>query len=211
MSALVLAARPRPSYASHNVKQRRIVARTERSEGRVRLRSSNGAPGFHFVQSGLRSYERKKGSGTPADALSHVPHASGARGAPRKGRLAPPSAYGRARLPAFHHGSRQGTYVTHGAAQAMLPGTRSERALPAIAYPSPVSTSRAGPSAGRLMPEPPESGGDEAPPAGTALAPAARHHRTASLRARFDSRRNVTDLGTGVKGVVVIIVTNQCG
>jgi hypothetical protein len=26
------------------------------------------------------------------------------------------------------------------------------------------------------MPEPPESGDDEAPPAGTALAPAVRHH-----------------------------------
>ena len=34
-------------------------------------------------------------------------------------------------------------------------------------------TSRAGHSAGRLMPKPPGSGGDEPPPAGTALAPSA--------------------------------------
>jgi hypothetical protein len=52
--------------------------------------------------------------------------------------------YGRARLPAFHLGSAKGTYVTQGATQAMLPGTRSERVLPAFACPSPVSTSHAG-------------------------------------------------------------------
>ena len=54
-----------------------------------------------------RKDERKKGSGTPADAVVQVPHASGVRGAPRKGGLRRPSACGRARLPAFHHGSRQ--------------------------------------------------------------------------------------------------------
>ena len=43
----------------------------------------------------------------------------------------------------------KGTYVTQGATQAMLPGTRSERVLPAFACPSPVSTSRAGRNAGR--------------------------------------------------------------
>jgi hypothetical protein len=43
----------------------------------------------------------------------------------------------------------KGTYVTQGATQAMLPGTRSERVLPAFACPSPVSTSRADRSIGR--------------------------------------------------------------
>jgi hypothetical protein len=43
----------------------------------------------------------------------------------------------------------KGTYVTFGAAQAMLPGTRSVRVLPAFACPSPVSTSRADRSIGR--------------------------------------------------------------
>ena len=48
----------------------------------------------------------------------------------------------------------KGTYVTPGATQAMLPGTWSDRVLPAFACPSPVSTSRADRSIGRLMPEP---------------------------------------------------------
>ena len=43
----------------------------------------------------------------------------------------------------------KGTYVTQGATQAMLPGTWSERVLPAFACPSPVSTSRADRSIGR--------------------------------------------------------------
>jgi hypothetical protein len=54
--------------------------------------------------------------------------------------------------------------------------------------PDPVaaSTSHTGHSAGRLMPEPPESKGDEPSPAGTALAPPAAVTRQASFeRARF--------------------------
>src|ERR1700691_1757294 len=39
------------------------VARIEQSEIRGRSKSFNAAPGFHFVQSGLR--RRNKGSGTP--------------------------------------------------------------------------------------------------------------------------------------------------
>jgi hypothetical protein len=58
----------------------------------------------------------------------------------------------------------------------------SPRALPAPACPSPVSTSRAGPSAGRLMPKPPERGSDKPPLAGTALAPPAEVTRPASFR-----------------------------
>ena len=44
----------------------------------------------------------------------------------------------RARLTAFHHGSRpRELFHPKGSAQARLPGTRSERALPAFACPSP--------------------------------------------------------------------------
>ena len=89
--------------------------------------------------------------------------------------------------------------------QAMLPGTRPERTIlqarpnrgakdPAPfkrVLPAPnlsqssESTSRAGHSAGRMMPKPPGSKGDEPKPAGTALAPPAVVRRPASLiRAR---------------------------
>ncbi len=62
--------------------------------------------------------------------------------------------------------------------------------------------------AGRLFPEPPGSGGDEPPPAGTALAPDNRGHRLPSCsRARFDDRcsRN----GDGCQGTVAEIVTGH--
>src|ERR1700690_3446073 len=87
---------------------------------------------------------KKKGSGTPANAgrTTRTHTAGGARHG-RSG-LRRAVRYGRARLPAFHLGSAKGTYVTQGATQAMLPGTRSERVLPAFACPSPVSTSHAG-------------------------------------------------------------------
>ena len=39
----------------------------------------------------IRATKKKKGSGTPADAVFHVPHASSVRVAPRRRRLAPPS------------------------------------------------------------------------------------------------------------------------
>ena len=50
-------------------------------------------------------FQQIKGSGTPAGAVVHGLYASGAQGAPRKGGLRRPSALGRARLPAFHHGT----------------------------------------------------------------------------------------------------------
>ncbi len=46
----------------------------------------------------------------------------------------------------------------------------NEADVPPVPHPVAASTSRAGHSAGRLMPEPPESKGDEPLPAGTALA-----------------------------------------
>src|SRR5580692_11420599 len=48
--------------------------------------------------------------------------------------------------------SPKGVIVPKAQLQARLPGTWSERALPAFACPSPASTSRPGHNAGRLMP-----------------------------------------------------------
>ena len=98
---------------------------------------------------------------------------------------------GRARLPAFHRGSCQrNSCIPTAQLRARLRGasTAKWRALSRPA-PAPVaaSTSRAGHSAGRLIPEPPESSSDEPPPAGTALAPPAAVTRLASFSER-DSR-----------------------
>jgi hypothetical protein len=54
----------------------------------------------------------------------------------------------RARLSASHRGSRQAVHYLLTQLQATLPGTWSRRALPALSYPSPGSTSRAGHSTG---------------------------------------------------------------
>ena len=80
------------------------VARMERSVIRVRSSGFTAAPGFHFVSSGLRnSYDqtnkRKRNAGRRGIPR---PARNGARGAPRRRRLAPPFRFGRARLPAFH-------------------------------------------------------------------------------------------------------------
>src|SRR5580704_5283389 len=108
------------------------------------------------------SYEckrkKKKESGTPKNADPYPPHLW-VRLALCKGRspiCVPP------RL------SPKGVIVPKAQLQARLPGTWSERVLPAFACPSPASTSRPGHNAGRLMPKPPGSGSDEPPPAGTA-------------------------------------------
>ena len=85
---------------------------------------------------------------------------------------------GRARLSAFHCGSCQGeSFIPEaqprpcflrlgGSAGSYGPPSGEDlcappRALPAPACPSPASTSRTGHNAGRLMPEPPECGGDD--------------------------------------------------
>ena len=116
----------------------------------------------HESQASQKRTKERKGSRTPKGAsLSSALARCGARPA------------GRARLPAFHCGSRQGdcssprlslsqaSCDSAGACEPMdrQPGRvshASPRALPAPACPSPVSTSRAGHSAGRLMPKPPE-------------------------------------------------------
>ena len=158
------------------------VARIERSEIRSAIEKleSSRLPGFHFVQPG---YEKEKGSGTPADALSSA-RTSGCGARHGRSGLRRPSAIGRARLPAFHHGSSQGVcgplvrsgpgFVGNGprgGCYSALP-TSSDAPRAPVVVPA------------GMMPGPPGSKADEAPPAGTALAPAARHHPAASLRAR---------------------------
>ena len=101
---------------------------------------------------------KNKGCGTPANAVQQPPHLAM--------RLAPCKARSPDGVPPRF--SPKGVIVPKAQLQARLPGTRSERALPAIACPSPASTSRPGHNAGRLMPKPPGSGSDEPPPAGTA-------------------------------------------
>ena len=116
--------------------------------------ASNAAPGFHFVQSRLR---RKIRSGTPTSVITIL------RVLRRGARLAK-----RARLSAFHRGSRQRDYSSQrpgvrpcflGLSRSARSGTAAPtggrrphaapRALPAPSCPSPASTSRAGHSAGR--------------------------------------------------------------
>ena len=112
--------------------------------------------------------------------------------------------FGSARLSAFHRGSRPRDYSSQRlsvrpcflglgrsvwSCTAASTGRRrpcaAPRALPAPEKQRPVpvqrSTSHAGHSAGRMMPKPPESGSDEPPRAGTALAPPAAVTRPASL------------------------------
>ena len=86
-------------------------------------------------------------------------------------RLAPPSACGRARLPAFHHGTCGSDRTPPLSSSHALPGTglAEGRALPAPGRPSAAGfTPRSGRNAGRAFyPEPPGSGDGEPPPAGT--------------------------------------------
>ena len=129
----------------------------------------------------------KQGSGTPTDAVSHDPYASGARGAPRRGWLAPTLRL-RARSPVGvpPRFSRQRPNATAQLQFTRFLGQNSLGTGVTRALPSQCSGLPRGPvvmPAGRFGPKPPGSGGDEAPPAGTVPAPAVRHHRTASLRA----------------------------
>jgi hypothetical protein len=71
--------------------------------------------------------QKKKGSGTPTNAGHH-----------RRILRCGTHPAGRARLSAFHHGSHLREYsIPKAQLQARLPGTRSVRALPAFACPSP--------------------------------------------------------------------------
>ena len=129
---------------------------------------------------------------------------------PRSGRR-------RARLSAFHRGSRHGECSSPrlGVRPCFLGLGRSVRSCdrqsgrgPNAApgrypgrntCPSPASTSRTGPSAGRMMPKPPECDSDEPPPAGTALAPPAAVQATSVPSRERDSRPLVSKSEAEVK------------
>ncbi len=122
--------------------------------------------------SGLRTKE--KGSGTPADALSSVPHQRVRSRHGKVGLRRPVRC--RARSPAGVPPRLLPRRVSHpqGATRAMLRGTAASTRRASLRrryLHFQRCTSRAGHNAGRLMPEPPECAADEATPAGTALAP----------------------------------------
>ena len=113
-------------------------------------------------------------------------------GGNRRGRGSRPA--GRARLPAFHRGSCQRDCPSprlsvrpcflglgrsaRSCRHRPTGGERSSAAPRALPAPrlsqSSESTSRAGPCAGKMMPEPPECDSDEPPPAGAATRSAGR-------------------------------------
>ena len=106
-----------------------------------------------------------KGSGTPADAVVHDLYASGAQGAPRRRRLAPPFRFGRARLPAFHHGTcgSDRTPPLSSSSRTSWDGATEERVLSVPCRPSAAGDVARRPvvvPAGRFYPEPPGSGAD---------------------------------------------------
>jgi len=191
-----------------------IVARIERSEIRGGHCSPTVHPGFHFVQSGLRSYEAKKHK----EAERRQTQGLMSRTQRRAGRatevsgLRRPSAVGRARLPAFHHGSRQrdsssqrlsvrpgflGRGLTHDLKTSCASKTRL-RVLPAFACPSPgkhlPSRSSCRETDARAARERTAN-----PPAGTALAPMTRCASRPRPYGRDSMAAYVTETGTKVK------------
>ena len=155
----------------------------------MRETQADRAPEKHGHVNGETGPVQGKGRGGPAFRSSVIPASSNQshkmKEAERRQTLGTTAAscdaaralLERARLTAFHHGSHLREYLIPKAQlQARLPGTRSERALPAFACPSPGSTSRPGHRAGGLIPKPPGSG--------LQIRPRAPHplHLTACLR-----------------------------
>ena len=101
-----------------------------------------------FAKAKPQEGKENKGSGTPTNAVQQPPRLAT--------RLAPCKARSPVGVPPRL--SPKGLIIPKARLQARLPGTRSERALPAFACPSPASTSHPGHNAGRLMPKPPGSG-----------------------------------------------------
>src|ERR1700722_19620337 len=173
-----------PVFLSSVTRFRRFVAWIERSEIRERRSGSVAAPGFRSAQPGLRN--KFEGSGTPANAGSPTAASCDAARALLE----------RARLSAFHRGSHLREYsIPKAQLQARLPGTWSERALPAFACPSP----------GKHLPPRSSCRGTDTqaareqaanPPAGTALAPMTRC-ASASCPSRSEDC-DVTDIETHV-------------
>jgi hypothetical protein len=132
--------------------------------------------------------KRKQGSGTPADAVFHDPH--------RRVRRARSVARSPVGVPPRRLLQRANTAAQF---QNALPGTWHRQALP-DSEPVPVQRPSRRPvivPAGRF-PKPPGCGGDEPPPAGTALAPPAVSPASVLVRERdvalvFKHNSNVKD------------------
>jgi len=112
------------------------------------------------VRGQAKKEERKRNAGR---RTLQCPPAYGVRGAPRKGGLRRPSAIGRARLPAFHHGTcgSDRTPPLSSSSRASRDGAIEERVLSAPCRPGAARSYPRGPvivPAGRFGPEPPESG-----------------------------------------------------
>ncbi len=168
----------------------REVCQTADDSGRhceERKRRSN--PERHGKELGCFAYARnderkKKGSGTPADAVLHVPHASGVRYAPRKGGLRrPPLA---------------GALACRRSTTALAAATERHRSTPVTRFLGRnevgAGVTRSRPSqcsglprrpvivpAGRFFTRSRPGAGVTAPPAGTVPAPLRRRHPAASF------------------------------
>jgi hypothetical protein len=104
----------------------------------------------------------------------------------------------RARLSAFHRGSRQPVHYLLTQLQARLPGTRFRRVFPAIFCPSPGSTSRIGHSTDGLMPGAARERVTNSL-AGTALAPSIDRRRLRSLSSERDLIIDIIELAKSSK------------
>jgi hypothetical protein len=113
----------------------------------------------------------------------------------------------RARLTAFHRGTCGREPTPPLSSRTRFLGRGFRRALSAVSCPSPATKSQTGHRAGRAFSrKPPGSGGDEPPPAGTALAPSTGVTRLTSFGEQ-DSLL-VSETGTIVKRSVAISVTS---
>jgi hypothetical protein len=164
------------------------VARMERSAIRGRQSSFYVAPGFRFVSSGLRRRTKKEAERRQTHCRQS--RTSGCGRATDKSACADPSAVGRARLPAFHHGSCQGEYL--------IPKARPGPGFVVTASTGRASRRRCRTHLQRCTPHAGHSAGRHdartareriaTPPAGTDLAPTPGYAcRTRPYWARFDS------------------------
>jgi hypothetical protein len=124
----------------------------------------------------------------------------------------------RARLSASHHGSLP-LGVFHPKAQpgpGFVTHRPNERVLRQPVWHFQRCTSHAGHSAGRLMPRPPECGGDEPPPAGTDSRSALRSDRMTSLYGSeigglvSNPERDVTELFPGATYAHLVGLSEPC-
>ena len=183
--------RSRGAMASEFVKRRCQTARSRWAERGTRctiIPSFVAAPGFTSLSPATKERIRKRNAGRRSVSC---PAPAGAVARHGEGRLAPTRPLsGALACRRSTTALARGTLVPRARPGPGFVGRGAKRCgrSPPTPVPVPASTSHAGHSAGRLMPEPPGSAADEAAPAGTALAPTFRSiSRRRPYRARFDS------------------------